>query len=220
MRTAWVNAKKKRWRNNPKRYPPIFEIYYDRIPSADHLRAYADRARRAVEVVTGLPLYQQIRDLEPSGLLWVDPVDEGFSDEIIFPVPPFEAISAPDLVIREGDRVVIVDWKTGKENESDRVQMEAAAVWAVEKLVPEDAEIEGALVYTGTGEVKRFSLGRVERERACGVIRNDMEEMASLLEDPEKNIPRGEDSFPRRDNSALCRYCEFQEICFGMGNRE
>ncbi len=220
MRTAWVNAKKELWRQNPKRYPPIFEIYYDRIPSAERLRGYAERARRAVAAVTGLPLYDLIRGLDPGDLLWVDPVDEGFSEGIIFELPPYQAISAPDLVVRDGGRAVIVDWKTGKENEADRTQVEAGAVWAVQKLLAEETEIEGALVYTGTGEVKRFPVTREDRERVGEVIRGDMAAMSACLADPENNVPLGEDSFPRRDDPAFCRYCEFQEICLGVGNGE
>jgi hypothetical protein len=217
MRTAWVNAKKELWRQNPKRYPPIFEIYYDRIPSDERLRGYADKARRAVVSVSGLPLYDLIRNLDPADILWVDPVGEGFSDEIIFAVPPHQAISAPDLVIREGERAVIVDWKTGKENEADQTQMEAAAVWAGQKLTFEEEEMEGVLVYTETGKVKRFPISPENRERVSEVIRSDMAAMAACLQNPENNIPRGEDNFPRRDNPAFCRYCEFQEICLGNG---
>jgi CRISPR/Cas system-associated exonuclease Cas4 (RecB family) len=223
MRTAWMNAKKELWRENPKKYPPLFEIYYDRIPDGERLRGYAEKARRAVTTVKSSLLYSRIRSLSPSDLLWVDPVGEGFSEEIVFDLPPYQAISAPDLVIREGERMVIVDWKTGKENEADRTQMEAAAAWAVEKLGAGDQAIEGLLFYSETGQEIRFPIGRPERERVETVIRGEMEAMAACLEDEKNNVPRSEDHFPLRENRAFCRYCEFQEICFGeggMGNRE
>ncbi len=223
MRAAWMNAKKELWRRNPKQYPPIFEIYYDRIPSADRLREYAAKARRAVQTVRNSGLYSRIRSLPPEDFLWVDPVGEGFSEDIIFPVPPYQAISAPDLVIREGGRVSIVDWKTGKENEADRTQMEAAAAWAGRALGTEGKEIEGVLFYTEGGEEKRFPIGSDDVLRVETVIRDDMGAMSACLEDPAHNIPRGEEHFPLREDRALCRYCEFQEICFGewgMGNGE
>lgn len=218
MRTAWTNARKELWRGSPKRYPPIFEIYYDRVPSPERLKEYAEKAREAIRTIRGLPIYGLVRGLDPADILWVDPVGEGFSEEIIFEVPPYRAISAPDLVIREKGRVVIVDWKTGKESEADRVQMAAAAVWAEEKLGDGGEEIEGALVYTESGATRKIGLDREERERVKKIIRDDMAAMAACLRDPEKNIPRGEECFPRRDNPGFCRYCEFQEIC--LGNRE
>jgi len=222
MRTAWMNAKKELWRENPKKYPPLFEIYYDRIPDGERLRGYAEKARRAVTTVKNSLLYSRIRSLTPSDLPWVDPVGEGFSQEIIFDILPYQAISAPDLVIREGERVVIVDWKTGKENEADRKQMEAAAVWAVQKLGAGDQAIEGLLFYSETGQETRFPIGRPEREKVETVIRGEMAAMAACLEDEENNVPRAEEHFPLRENRAFCRYCEFQEICWGMGggNRE
>lgn len=217
MRTAWVNARKGLWRENPKRYPPIFELYYDRVPDSGRLKEYAEKARRAVKTAVELSIYSTIRELPPSAILWVDPVGETFSEEIFFEVPPYQAISAPDLVIRDGERVVIVDWKTGKEGEGDRTQMEAAALWAMQKLGAGEDELDGALVYTGSGEVNRFAIGAEDCRRVAKEIAGDMEAMAACLADREGNVPRGEEEFPLREDRALCRWCEFQEICFGNG---
>ncbi len=215
MRTAWMNARKELWKENPKKYPPVFEIYYDRIPSKEKLQAYAEKARRAVGAVIHSPIYSRIRSGGSSGLIWVDPVGAGFSEEIIFEVPPYQAISAPDLVVRDGERLVIVDWKTGKVNAGDRTQMEAAAAWAVRKLEVGEREIEGALFYTETGEEDRFPIGPEDRERVEGEIREDMAAMAACLEELEGNVPRAEEHFPQLENRAFCRWCDFQEICWG-----
>ncbi len=217
MRTVWMNARKELWRENPKKYPPLFEIYYDRIPSVDRLREYAEKARSAFTTVRGSLLYSRICSLSAGDYLWIDPVGESFSEEIIFEVSPYQAISVPDLVIQEGERVVIVDWKTGKEKEADRIQVEAAAAWAAQALGTGDREIEGVLFYTESGEERRFPIGREDVDRVEELIREDMAAMSACLRDPENNIPRGEDHFPLQENRAFCRYCEFQEICWGVG---
>ncbi len=220
MRAAWMDAQKELWRENPKRYPPLFELYYDRVPDRGRLKEYAEKARRAVRAVLDSPIYSRIRSGEASSLLWVDPVGAGFSEEIIFEVPPYQAISAPDLVVRDGERVVIVDWKTGKVNAGDRTQMEAAAAWSVQKLEIGVKEIEGALFYTETGEVDRFPISPEDRERVEGEIREDMAAMAGCLEELEGNVPRAEEYFPQQENRAVCRWCDFQEICWGRGPRK
>ncbi len=220
MRTAWMNARKELWKENPKKYPPLFEIYYDRIPSREKLQGYAEKARRAVQAVIDSPIYSLIRSGGPAGLIWVDPVGAGFSEEIIFEVPPYQAISAPDLVVRVGERMLIIDWKTGKVGEGDRTQMEAAAAWAARKLETGEGEVEAALFYTETGEEDRFPVGPEDRERVEGEIREDMTAMAECLEELEGNVPRAEEHFPQLENRAFCRWCEFQEICWGRGNGE
>jgi len=214
MRRVWMDAKKELWRENPKKFPPLFEIYYDRIPSADRLRAYADRARSSIRAVEDTSLYSLARELPRSSFLWVDPVGGAFSEEIFFSVPPFEAISAPDLVVRDKGRVLIVDWKTGKVGDQDHLQMEAGAIWAGQRLDPDGAEIRGVLPYLGLGSVDEFAITEQDCLKAGETIRHEMEDMSGYLADPAKNIPLAIEEFPMHNNKKFCGFCEFQEICF------
>ena len=214
MRRVWMDAKKELWRENPKKFPPLFEIYYNRIPSADRLRAYAARARSSVRAVEDTPLYRLARGLPRSDFLWVDPVGGAFSEEIFFSVPPIEAIAAPDLVVRDQGRVLIVDWKTGKVGDQDRLQMEAGAIWAGQRLDTEGAEIRGVLPYLGLGSVDEFAITEQDCLQAGETIRRDMEDMSGYLEDTVRNIPLAIEEFPMHNSEKFCGFCEFQEICF------
>ncbi|MDP8213814.1 MAG: PD-(D/E)XK nuclease family protein [Candidatus Euphemobacter frigidus] len=213
MRRVWMDARKELWRRNPKKFPPLFEIYYDRVPPVERLQAYADQARRAVAAVGETPLYKLARSLDRSDFLWVDPVRDTFSEEIFFSVPPFEAIFVPDLVLRAEGRILIVDWKTGKARDQDHLQMEAGAIWARQRLDTAGAEIQGVLAYLSPGLVDEFTITDQDCLRARRVIVSEMEAMSGYLKDPLKNIPLVKEAFPMHNNVKFCKYCEFQEIC-------
>ncbi|MEA1927485.1 MAG: PD-(D/E)XK nuclease family protein [Candidatus Auribacterota bacterium] len=214
MRRVWIDAKKELWKENPKKYPPLFEIYYDRVPDDDKLRGYAEKARRAIKAVMELPIYPRLKEMERSDILWVDPAGGKFSEQVVFNVPPYEAISVPDLIFREGDTIVIVDWKTGRVGEQDHLQMEAGAIWSRQRLPGVDGPIRAYLAYLSSGENDEFVVSDEDSLRAEGVIKKDMEAMAGYLKDPERNIPLSEAEFPRQKSQKFCNYCEFQEICY------
>lgn len=213
MREVWRNAKKELWRNNPKKYPPLFELYYQRVPPIEELQAYADKARQAISNLRQMPFYDTLRTLKPDKFLWIDPAHEKFSEKTCFEVPPFEAISAPDLVFREGDRVVIMDWKTGKEGEGDRLQMGAAALWARQQLQLEEGQLQAVLVYLKTSSTADFIMDEKITCQAERTILREMEAMSEYLKDPLRNIPLAKEEFPMHNNKKFCQYCEFQEIC-------
>jgi CRISPR/Cas system-associated exonuclease Cas4 (RecB family) len=215
MRTAWRDAKNQLWKVNPKAHPPLFELYYDRLPSPEKLKEFAENARRAVRRVSEMTLYRSLLALNRPDYLWIDPAAEKFSEETYFEVPPYEAIAAPDLVFRSEGRVTVLDWKTGRRSDDDPVQMAAAGVWARRRLKLAGADLRGALIYLSPGETDEVIIDQPLSERAEETIRREMEEMASFLRDRERNIPLDEGSFPRHHSEGFCRRCDFQEICFG-----
>jgi len=218
MRRIWLDAKKELWRENPKKFPPLFEIYYDYIPSAEILREYADRARSSIRAMENTPIYRLVQSLPRRDFLWIDPVGGAFSEEIFFRVSPYEAIAAPDLVVRDQGRILIVDWKTGKMGDRDHLQMEAGAIWARQRLNIDGMEIQGVLPYLGLGTVDEFAITDQLSLRAGETICREMEEMTGYLADPMENIPLGIEKFPMHNSEKFCRFCEFQEICFSPIN--
>ena len=214
MRRVWMDAKKELWRENPKKYPPLFELYYDRLPDGDKLRGYAEKARQAIMAVTRLSIYERLKDIDRADILWVDPAGGAFSERVVFNVPPYEAISVPDLIYKDRDTTVIIDWKTGQVRDQDHLQMEAGAIWAHQRINGVDGPIRACLAYLASDSIDEFPVTDEDCLKAEGVIRGDMEAMTGCLEDPEMNIPRPEEAFPRQKNRKFCEYCEFQEICY------
>lgn len=214
MRGVWIDAKKELWKTNPKKFPPLFELYYDRVPSVEDLRGYADRARSSIQEVKTCSLYKLTQQFSESDYLWVDPVGKGFTEEVFFNIPPFEAIAVPDLVIKNQGRLLIVDWKTGKAGLKDHLQIEAGAIWISQRLGKEDKEIWGVLPYLDQGVIDEFIITDSDLLRAGAAIRREMEDMSDYLADRRSNIPLSIENFPLQENKKFCEFCEFQEICF------
>ena len=51
MRAAWRDAKQELWKVGPKAHPPLFEIYYDRVPPPEELRGFAEKARQSIRAI-------------------------------------------------------------------------------------------------------------------------------------------------------------------------
>lgn len=215
MRAAWRDAKQELWKVGPKAHPPLFEIYYDRVPSPEELRGFAEKARQSIRAIQESTRYRSLLALDPENYLWIDPAAEKFSEETCFDVSPFQAIASPDLVYREGGKVAVLDWKTGRKSEDDPVQLAAAGVWARRRWKLPESAIRLELVYLASGETEETAFDAARAARAEETIRRDMAEMAAFLRDPGRNIPLDEESFPRHHSQGFCRRCEFQQICFG-----
>jgi hypothetical protein len=217
MRSAFRAARAESWRANPKKNPPLFELYYKKELSPSRLRELAEGARRAIRHLQEMPLYHGLRSLPGTDLAWIDPLPGTFSPESYFDIRKFQVIAIPDLVIRRGDELLIFDWKTGRPRPSDRRQMEVYALWARQHLEGGEGKIRACLVYLASSEADEFTVSPAAARRAAQFIRVEMEAMSAYLKDAGKNIPLDRDSFPMDNNTELCWGCFFQEICFPGG---
>lgn len=136
----------------------------------------------------------------------------------------------PDLMYRRStdNRMVIVDWKTGKPNpENDAVQIAAYAAYAhLEQEVPLE-EITGVLAFT-----RGDSLETVETEASLEQIRSfaqlakaSMEAMTAKLVQQDNsveltrkvNVPLPIVDFPKTTETYKCTRCNFRGECYPDG---
>ncbi len=119
-----------------------------------------------------------------------------------------------DLAYESGDRVEIVDWKTGA-GESDKLQFLVYVVFAYEELeVPPEQITLTEYNLLGDGpRAHRFS--DRELNDAVEYINTSIAEMKGMLADPAQNIAVMTD-FPRIGNDKVCETCSFKKICFEL----
>jgi hypothetical protein len=130
-----------------------------------------------------------------------------------------KVFAAPDLAYVRGDVLHVIDWKTGREDDSQALQVLLQMWWALETL-PELAraaadgslEIRGYLEYVTAGRTQPVAAAPGFREQAAETVRAGVARMRALLADPERNIPLEMAEFERRE-SGLCRSCNFAPIC-------
>jgi hypothetical protein len=137
-------------------------------------------------------------------------------DLVSFHVGEVEVFLRMDLAYRDHDgRVVIVDWKTGRnEGRFGEVQVAGYALYATERAwVSEPEQISTELNYLVLPKAVRRSVDRKKIEHARSFILKSAGTMKALLVDPEGNLARLED-FPMIDRPQLCRRCNFRRLCF------
>jgi hypothetical protein len=140
-------------------------------------------------------------------------------DLVSFHVGEVEVFLRMDLAYRDRDgRVVIVDWKTGRnEGRFNEVQVAGYALYATEQgWVGEPEQISTELSYLVIPKAVRRSVDRRKIEHARRFILKSASTMKALLVDPVANLARLED-FPMVDRPQLCRRCNFRRLCFPRG---
>jgi len=119
-----------------------------------------------------------------------------------------------DCAIREGEDILIYDWKTGKSIPEDLpVQLCCYALYAMEKwrVPPELVHlIEFNLSFN---KANWFSMTQGEVENIQGYIRGSVKDMQSLLADAENNVPLGEEKFSRVEDDRVSPRCNFRKVC-------
>lgn len=137
-------------------------------------------------------------------------------DLVSFAVDGVTVFLRMDLAYRTQDgRVVIVDWKTGRnEGRFAETQLAGYALYAVEQgWVQEPEEIQTELAYLAVPRFVRRSVDRKRVEAARSFIRKSAGTMRELLLDPVANLARLED-FSRIDRPRVCRRCNYRRLCF------
>jgi CRISPR/Cas system-associated exonuclease Cas4 (RecB family) len=137
-------------------------------------------------------------------------------DLVSFQVGDIEVFLRMDLAYRDHDgRVVIVDWKTGRnEGRFNEVQVAGYALYATEQgWASEPEQISTELNYLVIPKVVRRTVNPKGIDSARRFILKSAGSMKALLLDPLQNLARLED-FPMIDRPQVCRRCNFRRLCF------
>lgn len=218
MRRVWKDTAGQLYLKNPKRHPPLLEVYYDQRPSPERRQEYAARVRNCLANFEASALYRSILQSGPESWVWIDRDDDQFEARTIFQVDWDEAFGSPDFVRTVEGRIEIYDWKTGIDTPEDEVQVTVYGAWAVEQLQARPDAIDGRLVYLNDGarvEPVRISPHDIDHVRS--LILDELAEMKTKLVDAQTNTPHPMTEFPMTDDRVLCRRCEYQEMCFPEG---
>ncbi|MFA6111667.1 MAG: PD-(D/E)XK nuclease family protein [Candidatus Latescibacterota bacterium] len=120
-----------------------------------------------------------------------------------------------DFLFLVQGRAVILDWKTGKEDPAKHgKQLLGYRTWAMHHLhLPAD-RIDAVLAYLRPAYREVTIPVNPEDVNAFAArIRAETEEMRACCADPVQNLPRAKGDFPLTDALAICRQCNFRELC-------
>lgn len=123
--------------------------------------------------------------------------------------------AAMDLLLYDegNDLAFIVDWKTGKPNSYDRIQLLFYSLYAMDKYNLELGRIVCVNEYLSTGEYLDFMPDEQDLEMAYDIQEYSISDMKDLLIDVDNNIPLQIGMFEAKPMDWKCASCSFKEIC-------
>jgi len=120
-----------------------------------------------------------------------------------------------DVLLEAGGHTVILDWKSGRRDiEKHTRQLLGYAAWAQDNLQVPAEQIRCVVAYLRPEyeEIEKLLTG-AELEGLALEVAAEIEQMHSLCQDPQRNIPLNKEHFPLTDNLGYCRHCQFRELC-------
>ena len=219
LRRAWIEHMEGRWQVNPKRYTCIKEIYYGEFSPDDAAErmmwaaGIKEKVGLCLENFYGMVLPKIRQYLAKGNLVAFSETD--FFEKESFALGGIKIYASPDTVIQFDDKLVILDWKTGRPRQFYAHQMETYGLWAqCRHDVPAD-EIELELVYLPDGTMQKVDYGEEAARQTFEYIKETVDDMSDKLKDRDiaRNEPLNIERFEQTDKLEVCAHCNFMELC-------
>lgn len=205
MRIEWKQSRDHVYRSRPKTLA-LFEHDYDVPISAAEWRANAEHVTSCIRTFYGSDTYRWIRDQPRERWLEI----EDFSS---FQLDGVKVHVKLDFACREGDRVHIFDWKTGRRDEADNsIQLACYALYASEKWGPAPGRVRTVEFNVALDQLREYTVTPADIDRIRNYIRGSIRDMKELLRDPEGNDVARDDC-PLTTEEWRCRHCNFKRLC-------
>ena len=213
LRNLWTQAKNGRagFEARPNKVTMLrsLDMNQDTQPETDRLN---QKAGPSMQGLLATSHWERLRACGGEGRVEVP-------DFASFPHDGVKVFAAPDLAYVEGGTLHVIDWKTGRADDSNPLQVLLQMWWALETY-PELAqaaacgslEVRGYLEYVAAGNTQPVEAVAGFRDHAAETMHAGVAQMRALLADPEQNIPLEMAAFERRE-SGLCRNCNFFPVC-------
>jgi PD-(D/E)XK nuclease superfamily protein len=205
MREEWKGSRDGVYRERPKR-TGLFEHEYRVAVRDSDWQALRDHVIRCLRNFHRLPLLAEIKRT---------PIDRWILIENIgsFVWDGTKIVTAPDFGYwSDGDRLQLVDWKTGGNGDDASLQLGGYALYALEVLRVDLPRVDLLEVNLREGKVTRHPWDEISLDRVREHIRLSVRAMKAYLKDPENNVAE-ESNFERTEELRICRWCNFRAVC-------
>ena len=213
LRQLWTRSKSGRaaFEARPNKVTMLRSLYVDQDtqPETDRLNQKAGPSMQGLLATTH---WERLRACGDAGRVEV-PAFASFQHDGI------KVFAAPDLAYVHEGALHVIDWKTGRADDTQPLQVLLQMWWALETYTElEQAaadgslEVRGHLEYVAAGQTQPVEAVAGFREQAAETVHAGVAQMRALLADPEQNIPLEMAAFERCE-SGLCRTCNFAPVC-------
>jgi hypothetical protein len=207
LRQAWIDSKSLHWREDPKRVRNLFELYYQHPPDEIKIQHIKDKVYGSLESFYRSDAFDIIRASE---------IDDWLEQEKLsyFLFDGVKIYIKPDFALRRADRIVIYDWKTGREDDDVKQQLACYALYGQHKWQCELERMDLFAVYLARQTMPRYQILPADIEQFQNVMRGSIRAMQGLLQDVAENIPLSREQFVPTSRKTTCRLCNFKELCY------
>lgn len=211
MRNTFDGSRRGRYWREPKT-GGLVEHEYGLPVTGDEWRTLHAEAGRALAGAFDLGLLDRVAAIGPADWLAVEARDA-------FPLDGVPIWCVPDLAFREGDQVVIVDWKTGPPEPPGAAggapfQLACYGLYARARLGARAETLHLGVAYLGLPEYREASIDEAGLAAAEATLRASIAAMQARLVDRAADLARVED-FPRTEDQRRCTRCPFRRPCRG-----
>jgi hypothetical protein len=200
----------RRWRNDPKRNTNLYEHYYGGGLPPEAVTAAEAHASGCLERFFSSGVLDVIALSEPRS--W------RIEEKAEWQVEGIQVMAIADLALPAEGRLVIYDWKTGRDDGAYDAQLGVYGLAAREVWGYAPAQTVLRLLYLGDGVLKEHAFSEAQAEDAGRAIAEGAGKMLALLTDRARNTAH-RDAFPMTPDRARCDPCFFQELCYGSPGR-
>jgi hypothetical protein len=206
MRAEFRSSRSKNYLKNPKTCA-LFEHEYGIEVTDDQWKEMANNVEICLRNFYASDIYYGLKSHKKDGWLEVEEFSSFLLDNIKINL-------AIDCAIKEGDDILIYDWKTGRSISEDLpIQLCCYVLYAMEKwhIPPQSLRIvEYNLSFNKATE---FSVTHGEAENIKGYITGSIKDMHSLLIDVGNNIPVEDEKFSKVEDERVSLRCNFRKVC-------
>jgi hypothetical protein len=203
MMHSLEESKSGKHRLNPKKYCGLLEHEYGDISEQDWKNAIF-QGELCLKNFYASDVLKEIKSSDRNAWL---PIEEFQS----FDFEGTKVFVKIDFAMQDG-KTLIYDWKTGKNEGDDTVQLACYALYASKRW--------NAKLPITTREYNLYldklcenEIGEKEIEEVAGIIRESIAEMRACLFSEASNLAR-ESDFPKSEGDQ-CTYCKFRKVCLG-----
>ncbi|MGZ9585445.1 PD-(D/E)XK nuclease family protein [Paenibacillus marinisediminis] len=124
-----------------------------------------------------------------------------------------------DFMYRQAGRYIIVDWKTGQEDERNDTQLRLYGWYVHEHYGVPYEHIDIRTEYLLSGQCKVDVVAEEEMEHLVAYAEQSIAAMRGYMQDTALNAPKEMQFFEVTDDERKCRRCSFREMCEGAKPR-
>lgn len=206
MKNDYGDSKENLFRREPKVYPRFFEHEYALDFGVSEALDLIEKAKKCLRNFFESEAYAQLKTVKKNDWLTIEKLAS-------FEFHGIKINAKLDAAIRNGDRILIFDWKTGSKEDVDyTVQLGcyllyATRMWKIAANKIDVLEVNLLLKKTKTHSGLSAKIDWIEN-----YIRNSISGMKALLHDARNNIAFEED-YERVNELRKCSRCAFVRVC-------